>query len=89
MKSLKFLLVAVLVPERCLMLFTNDPEVIKLGADYLKIAAFCYPVFGLSFSFAVSLRSIEKAHIPLWITAFALLVNTVLNYGLIFGKFIR
>ena len=28
----------------------------------------------------------QKAHIPLWITAFALLVNTVLNYGLIFGK---
>lgn len=84
--SVVFLLVAVFVPERCLMLFTNDQEVIKLGADYLRIAAFCYPVFGISFSFAVSLRSIEKAHIPLWITAFALLVNTVLNYGLIFGK---
>ncbi|MBQ2898079.1 MAG: MATE family efflux transporter [Clostridia bacterium] len=84
--SVVFNVLALLFPENCLALFTNDPEVIALGADYLKIAAFCYPMFGISFCFAVALRSTEKAHVPLIITAAALVVNTVLNYCLIFGK---
>jgi len=85
--SVLFLLIAILIPEKCLMLFTNDKEIIDLGSEYLKIAAFCYPMFGISFCYAVSLRSTEKAHIPLIITAVALGINTILNYVLIFGHF--
>lgn len=87
MCSIAFLLVAIIIPEKCLMLFTNDAEIIKLGTEYLKTAAFCYPMFGVSFCFAVSLRSTEKAHVPLIITAVALGINTILNYVLIFGHF--
>ena len=86
MASVVFCILAAIFPEKCLAIFTNDPEIIALGAEYLKIAAFCYPMFGISFCFAVALRSIEKAHVPLIITACALLVNTVMNYILIFGK---
>lgn len=84
--SVVFCVLAAIFPEKCLSIFTNDPEIIALGAEYLKIAAFCYPMFGISFCFAVALRSIEKAHVPLIITACALVVNTVVNYILIFGK---
>lgn len=85
--SVIFNIVAFCVPESCLKLFTDDPEIIKLGAEYLRVAAFCYPMFGISFSLAVSLRSTEQAHIPLIITAGALVINTVLNYAFIFGHF--
>jgi len=85
--AIVFNIISILFPENCLKLFTDDPEVIRLGTDYLKVVAFCYPMFGISFSFAVSLRSTEQAHVPLVITACALVVNTVLNYIFIFGHF--
>lgn len=85
--SIVFCILAALFPEGCLKIFTNDPEIIALGAEYLKVAAFCYPMFAVSFCFAVALRSTEKAHIPLIITACALLVNTIMNYCFIFGNF--
>lgn len=84
--SVVFSALAIFFPKNCLAIFTNDHEIILLGAEYLKVAAFCYPMFGISFCFAVALRSTEKAHVPLIITAFALLVNTLMNYCLIFGN---
>ena len=78
---------SLIVPEFCIGIFTNDKAVIKEGASYLRIAAWCYPLFAISFPFAVTLRSVEKPKIPLIFTAGALVVNTCLNYILIFGKF--
>lgn len=75
------------VPEIFIGIFTTDKEVIKLGVDYIVIVALGYPLTAISMVYSVGLRSIEKANFPLVSSACSLIVNTVLNYVLIYGKF--
>lgn len=59
----------------------------EYGVQYLKIAAFTY--FTMTFSFAIQMlmRSVEKVLYPQVISIFMVILNTVLNYLLIFGNF--
>lgn len=82
-----FMLAAVLVPMQIMYLLSDgNPEIIRLGSDYLRIVGWSYIFTAVSFSFAVAARSIEQAKMPTIVSAFSLMVNTILNYGLIFGK---
>jgi len=73
------------VPTRILNLFSDDARVVSLGAAYLSAVAFGFVLMAVSFLFASVLRSIGQARLPLYISAASLLVNTLLNYGLILG----
>ena len=42
LSSLVFFLGCICVPERLMVLFTNEPELIAIGADYLRIAGWSY-----------------------------------------------
>lgn len=75
------------VPEVFIGIFTTDKAVIRLGVDYIVIVALGYPLTAISMVYSVGLRSIEKASFPLVSSASSLVVNTVLNYALIYGKF--
>ncbi|WP_242977166.1 polysaccharide biosynthesis C-terminal domain-containing protein [Clostridium botulinum] len=44
-------------------------------------------MFVILFNYGIGLRCIEKATVPMLISMVALLVNTILNYTLIFGHF--
>lgn len=68
-------------------IFSTDPELIKLGSDYLRIIAISYLITGISNTFLCVLRCTEQAKAPLVINCCSLVLNTVLNYLLIFGKF--
>lgn len=68
-------------------LFSNDPAVILLGSKYLKIVSMSYVLTALSFSYGFSSRSIGRAKLPMYASAFSLILNTILNYALIFGHF--
>ncbi len=68
-------------------IFSNDYNVIKSGEIYLRIIINGYFFSIFTFTFASALKSIEKPHISLVISIVALLINTSLNYVLIFGKF--
>ncbi len=68
-----------------MLLFTPDPVVVELGVEYLRIIAPSYIFSGISLSFAMALRSIERPRIPLAATAISMGLNTVLNFALIFG----
>ncbi len=83
--AVPFALVSWLIPQDLMRLFTPDPAVVKLGAEYLKIIAPSYIFSGISFSFAMALRSIERPRIPLAATAVSLGINSVMNLVLIFG----
>ena len=83
--AIPFALVSRLFPNELMRLFTPDPTVVKLGAEYLRIIAPSYIFAGISFSYAMSLRSIEKPKIPLATTAISLGLNTIMNFVLIFG----
>lgn len=82
-----FTLAVILFPDALIMLFNKDPKVIELGAQYIKIIALCFFVTSLSSIYAFVLRSTEHVKFPMIASATALLLNTFLNYLLIFGKF--
>ncbi len=74
-------------PETAIGFYSKDPAVIEAGARYLEITVWSYPIVAISFAFAMQLRSVGKALLPMWTSTMALLVNGFLNYLLIFGKF--
>ncbi|MBP7176781.1 MAG: MATE family efflux transporter [Thermoclostridium sp.] len=75
-----------LFPAQILSIFSKDPEVIRIGSEYLTTVCFCYIPTAISFCFASTLRSTGQAKLPVFASAIALSVNTLLNYILIFGK---
>lgn len=70
-----------------LNLFSNDLQVINLGSKYLKIVSMSYVLTALSFAYGFSSRSIGRAKLPMYASAISLILNTILNYALIFGHF--
>ncbi len=75
-----------LIPEQILSLFSEDPEVIRIGSEYLRTVCFCYIPTSISFCYASTLRSTGQAKLPVIASGIALSINTLLNYILIFGK---
>lgn len=73
-------------PEWIINLFLREPEVTALGVDYIRIVSLSYLVTALSFSMAFSSRCIQRLRWPTAINALALILNTALNYVLIYGK---
>lgn len=84
---LLFFLPAFLVPHFVISLFSADPEVIRLGADYLRIACLGYPFHIVLQIYSTAFRSCERPYVPMLISILSLFLNSFLNYLLIFGKF--
>lgn len=82
-----FTLIAILTPSFLMRIFSADPNVIELGCRYLRIIAISYIPFGISITVSGSIRTIEHPLLPLIVSIVSLVVNTVLNYIFIFGKF--
>lgn len=82
-----FTLIAVANPQAVIRIYSADPEVITLGGEYLRIVAVSYLMTAITYSFSVILRSVENVRLPMMTNFFALSLNTLLNYGLIFGNF--
>lgn len=80
-----FTFVSLAHPERILSLYSNDPEVIKMGALYLRTVAPCFIPFGISFVFTLMMRTIEKVKLSMATTFISLSINVCLNAVLIFG----
>ena len=76
-----------LAPHWVLGFYSDDPEVVRLGSQYLRIVVSCYLGTALSFTFGFSSRSIGNAKLPMIVSMIALATNTLLNYLLIFGNF--
>ncbi|MBI5296692.1 MAG: MATE family efflux transporter [Chloroflexi bacterium] len=82
-----FFILAFFFPTRVLGIYTEDPAVIALGSQYLKIFSWSYFFFAVSFSFALILRSTGEVKTPVTVSVLALCLNIALAYGLIFGNF--
>ena len=79
--------VAVFFPETLIGLLTRDRAVVRMGASYLRIVAFSYPMTAITFTFVMVLRSCGFTKVPFKAAAAALTTNAVLNMILIFGLF--
>lgn len=74
-------------PEFFISIYSKDPRVIAQGAEYLRIAAFSYPLYAVSYTFLLAFRGTEQAKVVLYINGISYSVNMLLNYIFIFGKF--
>ncbi|MBQ4353685.1 MAG: MATE family efflux transporter [Clostridia bacterium] len=82
------MLAAVLLfPDAALGIFTDKAHVIEEAKKYLVIVAFTYVFFAATQVLLGVLRSVECAFIGFVNSCAALVINFVLNYLLIFGKF--
>lgn len=85
--TLPTILIARLFGEQLVGLFTDEPEVIALGVQYINIACLSYIFSGVSFVITYNSRSVAILKIPTTISMTAVFMNVCLNYCLIYGKF--
>lgn len=84
--ALMFMLAGLFLGPHILWLFAREPEVIGLGMQYLHIVCGSYIFTAFSYVMSFNSRAIQRLTGPTVINAAALLVNTALNYCLIYGK---
>lgn len=81
-----FTVLCLLVPEKIVGIFVGDaPEIRSAGGAYLRIILWTYLPMGLATILAVMIRCMDKAVWPLAAGITSAVVNTLLNYVLIFG----
>lgn len=68
-------------------LFTNDPEVVRIGYEYLTIVSLFYVVFSIMFSLNGVLRGAGDTLVPMFITLFALWIMRIPSAYLLSQKF--
>lgn len=84
--SVIFFLFAVLGPGYLVGIFSKDTAVIGPAIDYFKIIAFAYPLIAITMSLSICSRSVRRPYLGMVSSAIALVVNVILNYGLILGN---
>ncbi len=77
--------VSVSTPAAIISMFSPDPAVVMVGAEYLGIMAFSFPVTAVTVVFSHITRSCGETRVPLRATLVGFVVNVVLNATLIFG----
>ena len=81
-----FSLVLFFFPTQIMGLFTNDPALRDIAAQYGQIVGFSYIFNSLTSVYVGALRSMEKPKVGLAIFSCSMLANTFLNWIFIFGK---
>ena len=84
--SLIFFALAQLLPHQILSIYSKDTTVIELGANYIRTFSWTFLFFGVTFSYALVMRSTGNVKLPTTVSVFALSISTILSYSLIFGK---
>lgn len=85
--SLLFGAAALAIPELMMMLFTKDPELIEIGASYLRILSISFFCCGIIEIYLSVLRSISRVVVSTALNTFAFTSNILLNAVFIFGLF--
>ncbi len=84
--SVLFTVFVLLFPEFAMSVFTPEPEVIRAGAEYLRILGFAYPFYAATTVCIMMLRSVQITVPTLIINILSFFVNAFLNWVLIFGN---
>ncbi len=85
--SVVFAAAALTVPELMMRIYTPDPELIAIGADYLRNISVAYLCWGLIEVYLAVLRSIGRVSISTALNTIAFTLNILLNAVFIFGLF--
>ena len=82
-----FTLLAEIMPETLLRIYTTDPAVISEGVKYLHIVALSYILMAATQVYLYIMRSIERVVIATIVYSVSLVCNVIVNALLIFGLF--
>ncbi len=82
-----FTLICAIFTKPVMSLFTDTPSVIEIGASYLRIVVISYIPAAITSLLCGIMKSVEHAKIVLLTNSMAILINILLNYIFIFGKF--
>lgn len=85
--SVLFFAPSLFYTEGIIKIFNRTPSLVEEGTAYLKIACFAYPATAVLNAQCFTLRATEKVKLPMYASIATTLINVVLNYALIFGKF--
>ncbi len=85
--SLCFSGFALFAPELMMKLFTNDAELITIGADYLRVMSVTYLCWGIVEIYLSVLRSIGQVTVSMILNVMTFSLNIFLNAVFIFGLF--
>lgn len=83
--SVLFSIISFIFPRFLMSLFTNETELISLGADYIRIASFSYLLTGISQCWLCVMKTTGQTKQSAMISTSALMLDTILNAVLIFG----
>ncbi|MDE6184871.1 MAG: MATE family efflux transporter, partial [Lachnospiraceae bacterium] len=78
--------ICIFFPKYIMGIYTKDVLTRDIAAGYLQIIAFSYLPMAVMTLLATLLRCMDAASLPLYASIFSAVVNTGLNYLLIFGK---
>ena len=82
-----FTILALLIPEGLIRIFTNEPELIASGTLYIRAVALSYVLCAVSQVYLILLKNTGRAAQSSVISSSAVAVNIVCNAVLIFGLF--
>ncbi|MDE7048481.1 MATE family efflux transporter [Parablautia intestinalis] len=85
--AMAFAAVAAFFPEAMMRVFTNDSELITIGASYLRFMSVSYLCWGITEVYLAVLRSIGRVAISTAMNVLAFSLNILLNAVFIFGLF--
>lgn len=85
--SLVFFAVCECAPETLMRLFTHDDALIRIGAEYLRIAGWSYLITGVSQCYLTAMKVTDHVPASAWISSAAVVMNLAFNALLIFGLF--
>lgn len=85
--SVFFAGMALFIPESMMRIFTNDAELIVIGASYLRFMSVSYLCWGITEVYLAILRSVGRVVISTAMNVLAFSLNILLNAVFIFGLF--
>ena len=83
--SIVFWAGCVFIPDRLMMIYTNEPVLIELGAEYLRIAGWSYLLTGMSETYLAMMKVTDHVVAGSVISSSAVVFNIILNSIFIFG----
>ncbi|EGT3605602.1 MATE family efflux transporter [Clostridium perfringens] len=81
-----FIFIALFLPKYFMGIFTTDKAVIDFGASYLRIVCIGYLFYSITNCTIMMLRSVKTVSISIIVYTASLVVNSILNWILIFGN---
>ena len=85
--GLAFTMLTLLLPSQIMCIFTNDAELIRLGAIYLRTVSLSYIFCAISQTYLTALKNTGRTSVCSVISSLAVVLNIILNAILIFGLF--